>query len=114
MIRKSAFVYLFQRNNFLLSYIILVILSSCNPMGDNKVEILTQGALDPVKFFIEGGSDHGEFLVGGDAAYFTLVVENNNGFRISNLNLDVDAFSSAAMKFATNEDGKSISPGLGG
>ncbi len=83
-------------------------------MGDNKVEVLTQGALTPVDFYVEGGNQLGEFLVGSDSKFFTLVLKNNNAFRISNINLDVDAFSSAAMKFATNEDGESKYPGNGG
>ncbi len=114
MIQRHSFVYFLKSTSLILSGAMLLLLSSCNPMGENKVEVLTQGALDPVSFTIEGGSERGEFLVGGDAAFFTLIVENNNGFRISNMNLEIDPFSSAAMKFATNEDGKSVSPGLGG
>lgn len=111
---KNLFTLSFKKWIHFLGMATLTVLSACNPMGDNKVEVLTQGALDPVEFYVEGGSEHGEFLVGADASYFNLHVTNNNAFRITKMNLDVDPFSSAAMKFATNSDGKSISPGAGG
>ncbi len=114
MIQKSSFVHLGKSISLFLSYGLLLLLVSCNPMGDNKVEILTQGALDPVEFRVVGGEDQGEFLVGSDTRYFTLELKNNNRFEIFNVSLEVDPFSTAAMKFANNADGKSISPGFGG
>ena len=105
---------LLNKLSLFTALVMLFILSGCNSVGENTVTVTTNGALDPVSFYIEDGEEKGEFLVGSDTVIFKAVLVNSNAYELIGISLDIDEFSTASMKFAQDDEGKSASPGYSG
>lgn len=102
--------------NFYFPFILFFLIFSCTPAEkkDEVVDVLNNGIFEPVEFKIIGGTDRGEFLIGGSDHFVEIIVKNNSNYSLTQLELVVDEDSTASMKFAPAENGATSSPGFGG
>lgn len=103
------------RKLFVFTFI-LGIFFSCTPVekAEETASILNDGVFNPVEYEIVGGVERGEFLLGGVGDEIIIRVKNNTTYNLTDVALNIDTDSSAAVKFFPDDEGASNSPGLGG
>ncbi|WP_412473737.1 choice-of-anchor D domain-containing protein [Halobacteriovorax sp. YZS-1-1] len=100
---------------YILTFITLLV-SSCTPVekASETASILNDGVYKPVEFEIIGGLERGEFLLGGSGDDIYIRIKNNTTYNLTDVALNIDENSSAAVKFFPEDDGNVASPGFGG
>lgn len=108
MIRSS-------KSYHLLSIMVLWSLIGCNVKDVTKqVELVTSGIYEEMTFVSEAGDDLGEHLISQNPILHKIQLRNNSKYPVTNIELDISNEISADMKFAVDEEGKSLFPGHGG
>ena len=105
----------------LVLYSLLALLAACNGGGGSgeSVEVNTSGIFNPVSLSynnveIQPVHDLGEFLLGTPKKVYLFKIRNNSLYKITQMNVTMDGFSSFGFKFNKDPNGLSAYPGYTG